>query len=185
MLMMVGSERAMLMLATPSQQLAACADRRTLNVTRKLQNAPTLMGLLSASAKVGTSNTTRWTTPAEVLFFMWCILPEFPSEFLFQWKWVCACSAVHAKPSILWINISSSSFFYLVRGLFSRHWRHSVSLGIILSLSGACCESQWLRRGRKGPGCFGLQFSGTEQRWRLSLPVLILSELSVNLGEVL
>lgn len=70
MCMMVGSERTMLILATPSQQLAACADRKTLNVTRKLQNAPTLMELHSASAKVGTSNTTRWTTPAEVLLFM-------------------------------------------------------------------------------------------------------------------
>lgn len=67
--MMVGSERTMLILATSSQQLAACADRRTLNVTKKLQNAPTLMELHSASAKVGTSNTTRWTTPAEVFLF--------------------------------------------------------------------------------------------------------------------
>lgn len=182
---MVGSERTVLTLAASSRQLAACASRKTPNATRKLLNAPTLMGSRSANAKVGTSNTTRWTTPAEVLLFVWRILPEFCLNFLFQWKWVCLCITVHARSSILWINISSSSFFCLVRGLFSRHWRYSLSLGIILSLSGACCESQWSRRGKKGPGCFGLQFSGTEQRWRVALPVLILSELSANLGEVL
>lgn len=70
----------------PIQQSAACAGRKTLNVTRKLQNAPTLMESRSASAKVGTSNTTRWTTPAEVLLFVWCILPEFSLKVLFQWK---------------------------------------------------------------------------------------------------
>lgn len=114
-----------------------------------------------------------------VTYFAWILLKLFvPVE-------MNVCIAVYARSSILWINISSSSFFYLVRGLFSRHWRYSLSLGIILSLSGARCESQWLRRRRKGPGCFGLQFSGTEQRWRAALPVFILSELSANLGEVL
>lgn len=117
-----------------------------------------------------------------IAFFMVCVLPEFCLIFIVP---VEMSMSAHARSSILWINISSSGFFHLVRGLFSRHWRYSLSLGIILSLSGARCESQWSRRGWKGPNCFGLQFSGTEQRWRVALPVLIVSELSANLGEVL
>lgn len=70
MCMVVCSERNVLFLAVSSQQLAACASRRTPNVTRRLLSAPTSMGLRSASAKAGTSNTTRWTIPAEVLPFM-------------------------------------------------------------------------------------------------------------------